>query len=95
MNLVTGNLRINLFISWPSQKFGGQEGSILYTVFFCQKILSTDIFKNMEAGKDLNSHLKSSPHFINLETEAQRGRKVIARGTPPPSDSQDSSFHKP
>lgn len=47
----------------------------------------------MGAVKDLNSHLKGSPHFIDLETEAQRGKRVIARGSPhPSSDSQDSSF---
>lgn len=34
----------------------------------------------MGAGKNLNSHVKPSTHFIDLETEAQKTKRVIARG---------------
>lgn len=61
----------NLIIPWLPQH-GGQEGFILHSIFCCQKTLSIDIFKNLEAGKDSNHRLKLSPHFIDLKSEAQK-----------------------
>lgn len=31
----------------------------------------------MGAGKDLNSHVNPSPHFIDLETEVQKPRDLL------------------
>lgn len=41
--------------------------------------------KNIGARKDPNDHLKPSSQFIDLETEAQRVKIVIARSNPHPT----------